>query len=86
MVTYTESTHMRVAVDEDRCIGAGQCELAAPEVFEQNDEGLSQARDSEPAQGLWQQVRQAADLCPVQAVLLTGATGRLLSEQHRDAG
>ncbi|MFI9030971.1 ferredoxin [Streptomyces sp. NPDC053560] len=77
---------MRVAVDEDRCIGAGQCELAAPEVFEQDDEGLSRASDPEPAQALWQQVRQAADLCPVQAVLLTGTTGTAPSEQQREAG
>ncbi|MEU1778472.1 MULTISPECIES: ferredoxin [Streptomyces] len=82
---------MRVAVDEDRCIGAGQCELAAPEVFEQDDEGVSRASDPEPAEDLWQRVHQAADLCPVQAVLLTGTTGKTGTtgtaspEQHREA-
>lgn len=72
-------------------MGAGQCELAAPEVFEQDDEGVSRAVDPEPAEDLWQAVRQAADLCPVQAVLLTGATGITGTtgaespERHREA-
>jgi ferredoxin len=29
-----------LAVDRDRCIGAGQCVLAMPSVFAQDDDGL----------------------------------------------
>jgi len=33
---------MRVTVDQDRCIAAGQCVAAAPDVFDQRDEdGMS---------------------------------------------
>ncbi|MFF0087030.1 ferredoxin [Streptomyces canus] len=30
---------MRIDVDADRCVGAGQCVMAAPKVFDQNDDG-----------------------------------------------
>ena len=29
---------MRVAVDQDRCMAAGQCVATAPDVFDQRDE------------------------------------------------
>lgn len=32
---------MRIAIDTDRCIGAGQCALTAPGVFTQDDDGFS---------------------------------------------
>ncbi len=61
-----------VETAEDRCVGAGQCELVAPELFAQDDDGVSRVRIAEPEPELWPAAREAADLCPVQAVLLTG--------------
>ncbi|WP_344252036.1 ferredoxin [Actinoplanes campanulatus] len=56
---------MKVTVDEDKCIGAGQCAFTAPHVFDQRDEDgvvillaeIPPAAD-EPA------ARDAATLCP----------------------
>ncbi|MGW6548492.1 ferredoxin, partial [Streptomyces massasporeus] len=32
---------MRIDIDQDVCIGAGQCALTAPDVFTQDDDGYS---------------------------------------------
>ncbi|MGW5121613.1 ferredoxin, partial [Streptomyces noursei] len=31
---------MRITVDTGRCVGAGQCVLTAPDLFDQDDDGL----------------------------------------------
>lgn len=31
---------MRTHADRDKCIGAGQCAMAAPAVFDQDDDGV----------------------------------------------
>ena len=31
---------MHITADRERCVGAGQCVLAAPAVFDQDDDGL----------------------------------------------
>lgn len=62
---------MRVFVDRDKCISAGQCVLAAPEVFDQDDEeGLIQLLQQNPAADLHDPVREAADNCPALAIEL----------------
>jgi ferredoxin len=33
-------TFMRFTVDRDRCIGAGNCVMNAPELFDQDDDGI----------------------------------------------
>ncbi|MGW0080210.1 ferredoxin [Streptomyces sp. NPDC003393] len=64
---------MRIDIDKDRCIGAGQCALAAPNVFTQDDEGFStlvpgkEDGDGDPM------VREAARACPVGAITVTEA-------------
>jgi len=59
---------MRAEVDRDLCIGSAMCVATAPDVFELDDEGLSQVVDQEA--GDEESLRQAAEGCPVQAVLL----------------
>lgn len=60
---------MKVSVDEDKCCGAGQCVLLAPEVFDQrDDDGVVVLLDSEPAEQLHGVVREAADVCPAAAI------------------
>jgi ferredoxin len=61
---------MRVTADREVCIGAGMCALTAPEIFDQDDEGIvtllrSDAGSHEEA------VREAAGLCPSGAVQIT---------------
>ncbi|MEV0698913.1 ferredoxin [Saccharopolyspora sp. NPDC050389] len=62
---------MKVAVDEDRCCGAGQCALLAPEVFDQReDDGVVILLDAAPAEQLRAAVREAAGVCPAAAIEL----------------
>ena len=56
---------MKVSVDEDKCCGAGQCVMIAPEVFDQDEEeGTVLVLDDEPPPALHQAVIAAARLCP----------------------
>ncbi|MEU8913885.1 MULTISPECIES: ferredoxin [Streptomyces] len=62
---------MRIAINTDRCIGAGQCALTAPGVFTQDDDGFSAllpGREDGAGDPL---VREAARACPVQAIAVT---------------
>ncbi|SDP83362.1 Ferredoxin [Actinopolyspora xinjiangensis] len=60
---------MKVVVDEDRCCGAGQCVLLAPEVFDQRDEdGVVELLDAEPSEERADGVRHAASVCPARAI------------------
>lgn len=63
---------MRIEIDEDKCIGAGQCVLSAPEVFDQReDDAVAYVLDGDPAPDLRPVVRQAAQLCPSGALTVT---------------
>lgn len=62
---------MEITVDQDRCCGAGQCVLLAPEVFDQRDEdGIVVLLDARPPQSRHEIVREAADVCPTAAIRL----------------
>ncbi|MFD5824786.1 ferredoxin [Lentzea sp. NPDC060358] len=62
-----------VRIDGTRCIGSGQCVLAAPEVFDQSDDdGLGVVVVPDPPAALLPGVRDAVDRCPAQAVTLEG--------------
>lgn len=62
---------MKVVVDEDKCCGAGQCVLVAPEVFDQRDEdGIVVLLDAEPPEQEHAAVREAASVCPAAAIEL----------------
>ncbi|KEI45889.1 ferredoxin [Saccharopolyspora rectivirgula] len=63
---------MKVSVDEEKCCGAGQCVMIAPEVFDQRDEdGVVVLLDAQPDAGLHDQVREAASVCPAAAIALS---------------
>jgi ferredoxin len=60
---------MRVTVDQDRCCGAGQCALLAPEVFDQReDDGVVDLLDERPPERLRPVVREAERVCPTAAI------------------
>ncbi|WP_431038799.1 ferredoxin [Streptomyces sp. P6-2-1] len=61
----------RVTVRTEVCVGAGQCVLAAAEVFDQGeDDGLVRLVDPHPAPALLPSVREARHRCPSGAITL----------------
>ena len=62
---------MRVIIDQDKCVGSGQCVLSAPDVFDQREEdGIVVLLAENPPEGEAEAVREAAALCPAQAIAL----------------
>jgi ferredoxin len=59
---------MRVIVDEDVCIGAGNCVRTAPDVFDQGEEGFVVLLDDTPPSELEADVLLARRLCPARAI------------------
>lgn len=59
---------MRITVDTDRCVGAGQCVLSAPGVFDQDEDGVVHVLNPHPAPGEHAAVWQAGDLCPAHTI------------------
>ncbi|MDH6128106.1 ferredoxin [Kitasatospora sp. GP82] len=61
---------MRVTLDQDKCCGAGTCVLSAPDVFDQDDDGIAILLDPTPPAHLAAGVRDAATRCPAAAIRL----------------
>lgn len=68
---------MKVKVNKDSCIGCGACAAICDEVFEINDEGLSEVKKTEEnkdleftpvKEELQDEVRDAVDSCPTGAI------------------
>jgi len=61
---------MKVSVDMSKCQHYGQCVYEAPEVFRLNNEDkleyVADVPDSE-----YEKIEAAADVCPMQAILVT---------------
>lgn len=60
---------MRVRVDEDACVGDGSCVSICPEVFEMEGD-VAKAKMEEVPEGLQESCREAADVCPVEAIII----------------
>ena len=60
----------KVAVLTDRCIGSGNCVIVASEAFDMDDDGHVVALVHEVEDDARDLVKQAAQVCPVQAILL----------------
>ena len=58
---------MRVRADRELCVGSGQCELLAPEVFEVDDDGAVRVLEEPDDEGA---VRDAVSQCPTGALAL----------------
>jgi ferredoxin len=62
---------MRVIVDTEKCVAAGQCVIEAPEVFDQRDEdGVVILLNESPGEDQLEAVRRAAELCPALAIVV----------------
>ncbi|MDN5917277.1 MAG: ferredoxin [Pseudonocardia sp.] len=59
---------MRVTVDKDMCIGAGQCVVTAPDVFDQDDDGFVELLNATPGEGDAEAVRDAENICPARVI------------------
>ena len=62
---------MKITIDRETCIGAGQCVLSAPTVFDQEeDTGLVILLTESPSKDVLEHVREAAAVCPALAIRL----------------
>lgn len=59
---------MKVVVDQDLCIGSGECVVAAPAVFDQDDDGIVVLLTDSPHAEAEQGVRSAAHACPARVI------------------
>lgn len=62
---------MRVTIDHERCEGHGLCTQAAPAIFSFDDDGelVNAFADAAVPDDLAPVAREAADVCPVAALL-----------------
>lgn len=61
---------VRINADTGRCIGAGQCVLTEPDVFDQDDDGLVVLLADDVDGERVEQVRTAVQICPSAALSL----------------
>lgn len=60
---------MKIDIDFDMCDGHGECVIAAPEVFDLNEDGDTVVLlDENPDEGLRPKVAAAAKLCPLAVI------------------
>ena len=67
---------MKVKVDREACIGDETCVAIAPDIFEMDDEGIAVVLQSNP--GDEDLAREAAESCPVDAIILEDDEGNQL--------
>lgn len=60
---------MKISIDQDKCVGSGQCVMAAEDVFDQRDEdGIAVLLTDSPSPELADDVHHAAAVCPALAI------------------
>lgn len=59
---------MRIKADTGVCVGAGQCVLTEPAVFDQDDDGIVVLLTDQPDDQAAVRAREAVSLCPSQAL------------------
>ena len=58
----------RIHVDTQKCVGAGQCVLSAPDLFDQDDDGIVILLEASPGSDRHAAALKAARLCPALAI------------------
>jgi ferredoxin len=62
---------MKIVIETEKCVAAGQCVLSAPDVFDQYEEdGTVILLTENPSSELTDDVEEAAALCPGRAIRL----------------
>ncbi|MBB4686263.1 ferredoxin [Amycolatopsis jiangsuensis] len=62
---------MKIIADTGKCVGAGQCVLTEPELFDQSeDDGTVIVLNDKPEGELVEKAREAVNVCPSQALSL----------------
>ena len=61
---------MKIIADTARCVGAGQCVLTEPDLFDQTDDGTVVVVDDTPRGEQLARAREAVNVCPSQALSL----------------
>lgn len=59
---------MIVEAYPEKCVFFGSCVMQAPDVFDQNDDGVVVVLNERPPSQLHNPVRRAASLCPAKAI------------------
>lgn len=60
---------MKIVLEQDKCVGSGQCVMTAPEVFDQReDDGVAFVANEDPSGDQHENVQHAADVCPALAI------------------
>ena len=59
---------MKVKVNQEACIGCGACLAIAENVFEMNEDGLSQVKVDEVPEDDQEQAKEAVESCPTGAI------------------
>lgn len=59
---------MKVKVNNEQCIGCGACQAICPDVFDFDDEGIMQATEEEIKDDFKDDVVDAIEGCPVDAI------------------
>lgn len=62
---------MVATVNADTCISCAICTNMVPDVFFMNDDGLAEAKPGDVAAEFEDQVREAAEECPADAIDLS---------------
>lgn len=60
----------KAIVNQDLCIGCGACQAIVNDIFEINDEGLAEAKDEVVKEDLLEDVIDAAEGCPTNAIVI----------------
>lgn len=59
---------MKVLVDPDLCIACGDCIETCPEVFDWNDDGLSNAIENPVSSDHEDCAKESVEICPTEAI------------------
>ncbi|MET8468612.1 ferredoxin [Streptomyces sp. NPDC006422] len=61
---------MHITVDQPKCVASGQCVMLAPDVFDQDDDGIVELLTDTPDAAHHDDVRESAAVCPAAAIHL----------------
>lgn len=73
MKRWTMRPDSRIEIDDEACVSAGNCVMAASELFDQREEdGVAILRRQPESDDELSAAREAVDICPAQALRLVG--------------